>query len=98
MAADGLNPNLDTFNAVCFVLSRCSRFHEARSWFMQVLNEMRSCNIGQQNFFSFCCTEVVVMSSGNDNDNVCVWFLIVRHLQLFKPLLNNEKKYLSHRP
>ncbi|KAK2161551.1 hypothetical protein NP493_1575g00020 [Ridgeia piscesae] len=45
MAASGVQPNLQTFNNVLYLLSRGLRFKETPNWMMQVINEMKRCFI-----------------------------------------------------
>ena len=47
MAASGVQPNLQTFNNVLYLLSRGLRFKETPNWMMQVINEMKRCFIGK---------------------------------------------------
>jgi pentatricopeptide repeat domain-containing protein 3 len=45
MAASGTQPNVGTFNAILFVLSRSNKFSGTMSWCMQTINEMHRLHI-----------------------------------------------------
>jgi len=59
MAASGVQPNLQTFNNVLYLLSRGLRFKETPNWMMQVINEMKRCFIGKK--------------SASQNNNICLF-------------------------
>lgn len=86
IALDGLSPDIDTFNAVCFTLSRCSRFRETRAWFMQTLSEMKNCNIEPSLTTWFYGLQIFY---GADNAQSRFLYDVVDYLQ-DKPLLLRE--------